>query len=123
MKRAALLFVFLAGTAMASAIVASYFAQKHTTQAMSKELARMEVSNAVGRFEHWERMENLLIKGCNKEALEFSKTLQSSELSFIAMYLERDPSLREVLQERSPGIEAKVASFEGAGASFIPTCE
>lgn len=74
-KRLPYALAFLVATLL-TAIVSAHFAAKNTKAAYVATTYNIEAFNELHRIESWDNLEKLLLKGCNKEALEYVKVLR-----------------------------------------------
>jgi hypothetical protein len=109
-------------TAIATFVVTAYFSRKNTRAAFVAVTYEMEAFNELHRVESWDRLENLLVKGCNKEALEYVKMEQSLGLSSLQWHLKNGARLDKKVAEENHSILSRAESFLGKGKYDIPTC-
>ncbi len=83
----------------------------------------MEATNEVSRIESWDRLENLLAKGCNKEALDLVRFERSSAFSLLNHQIGDDVQLRRAVQERNAAIAQRAEKSPRFSGYQIPTCE
>lgn len=83
----------------------------------------MEASNELYRINSWDRLAQLLVKGCNKEALEYVKMEQSLGLSSLQWHLNNGAKLAKKVEEENQSIANRAKSFTGKGRYDIPTCK
>lgn len=60
-----------------TAIVSAHFAAKNTRDAYVATTYNIDAFNELHRIESWDNLEKLLLKGCNKQALEYVKMEQA----------------------------------------------
>lgn len=116
----ALVIIF---TAIATFLVTSHFSIKNARAAFVAVAFDMEAFNELHRIESWDRLENLLIKGCNKEALEYVRMEQSLGLSSLKWRLDNKAKLDKKVEEENSSILSRARSFAGKGKYDIPTCK
>jgi hypothetical protein len=104
-------------------IVTAYFATRSTRAAFVAATYDMEAFNELHRIRSWDSLEQLLVKGCNKEALEYVRMEQSLGLSSLKWHLENGAKLEKKLEEESASIVGRARSFTGKGKYDIPTCK
>ena len=83
----------------------------------------MEAFNELHRIETWDRIEQLLVKGCNKEALEYVKLEQSLALSSLKWHLDNGAKLERKVEEDNRSIVGRAQSFTSYGKYNIPSCK
>lgn len=103
-------------------MVTAYFTTKNTRAIFVAETYDMEAFNELHRIKSWDSLEQLLIKGCNKEALEYVRMEQSLGLSSLKWHFDNGAKLEKKLEEENPSILSRVHSFKGKGKYEIPTC-
>jgi hypothetical protein len=106
-----------------TAIVSSHFAAKHTKAAYVATVYNVEAFNELHRIESWDNLEQLLLKGCNKEALEYVRMEQSLGLSSLQWNLNNGAKLEKKVEEENRSILSRAQSFESKGKYDIPTCK
>lgn len=109
-------------TAVATFLVTSYFATKNTRAAFVAATFDMEAFNDLHRIRSWDRLEQLLINGCNKEALEYVRMEQSLGLISLKAHLKNGAKLDKALEEENPSILSRANSITNKGKYYIPTC-
>jgi len=123
MKPETKIIVVAVVTAAVSFGFGASLARKETTNALVGAVADNEAINEVGRVESWDRVEQLLAKGCAKEALELARIEQSMALSSIKRQVGDDKDRMAKLRARNPDV-AKRAESASVGKSYtIPTCK
>lgn len=105
-----------------TAIVSAHFAAKNTRAAYVATTYDIEAFNELHRIESWDNLEKLLLKGCNKEALEYVKMEQSLGLSSLKWHLDKGARLEKKVEEENSSILSRARSFESKGKYEIPTC-
>ena len=109
-------------TAVSTFLVTSYFATKNTRAAFVAATFDMEAFNELHRIRSWDNLEQLLIKGCNKEALEYVRMEQSLGLLSLKHNLNNGAKLDKALEEENPLILSRASSIISKGKYYIPTC-
>ena len=109
-------------TVITTFLVTAHFATKNTRAAFVSATYDMEASNELHRIRSWDRLEQLLVKGCNKEALEYVKMEQSLGLSSLKWHLDNGAKLEKKLEEENGSILSRANSFKTKGKYDIPTC-
>lgn len=107
---------------VATFMVTAYFATKNTRAAFVAVAYDMEAFNELHRIKSWDRLEQLLVKGCNKEALEYVRMEQSLGLSSLKWHLDSGAKLEKKLEEENRSILSRAHSFASKGRYDIPTC-
>lgn len=113
----------IAVTAILTFVATSHLVRKGTISAFTHKVLEMEVTNEVSRIESWDRLENLLVKGCNKEALELVRHQRSSAFNSLSYHMGDDAQLRRVAQERSSAIVQRAEKSPKFSGYQIPTCD
>lgn len=110
-------------TAILTFAATSYFVRKGTISAFTHKVLEMEATNEVSRIESWDRLENLLTKGCNKEALELVRLERSSAFYLLNYHVGDDVQLRRAVQERNAAIAQRAEKSPRFSGYQIPTCK
>lgn len=105
-----------------TAIVSAHFAAKNTRAAYVAMTYDMEAFNELYRIETWDNLEQLLLKGCNKEALEYVRMRQSLGLNSLKRHLNNGAQLEKKVEEENRSIISRAHSFVSKGQYEIPTC-
>ncbi len=122
MKKAILVITWLASLLVVGELAARY-AMKGTRTAYVATTFNIEAFNEVHRIESWDSLEQLLLKGCNKEALEYVKMEQSLGLSSLKWHLDNGARLEKKVEEEKRSIISRAHAFVGEGKYEIPTCK
>lgn len=109
-------------TAIATFVLTAYFATKNTRAAFVAATYDMEAFNELHRIRSWDSLEQLLVKGCNKEALEYVRMEQALGLSSLKWHLDNGAKLEKKLEEESGSILNRAHSFTSKGRYDTPTC-
>lgn len=112
----------IALTIIATFMATAYFSIKNTRTAFVAATYDMEAFNELHRIESWDRLEQLLVKGCNKEALEYVRMEQALGLSSLKWHLDNGAKLDKKLEEENRSILLRAKSFTSKGKYDIPTC-
>lgn len=123
MKKHLTFALVIALTVFATLIVTAYFATRNTKAAFVSMAYDMEAFNELHRIETWDRIEQLLVKGCNKEALEYIKLEQSLALSSLKWHLDNGAKLERKVEEDNRSIVGRAQSFTSNGKYSIPSCK
>jgi hypothetical protein len=107
---------------IATSIVTAYFATKNTRAAFVAATYDMEAFNELHRIRSWDSLEQLLVKGCNKEALEYVRMEQSLGLSSLKWHLNNGATLEKKLEEENRSIVRRAQSFTSESKYDVPTC-
>ena len=110
-------------TAILTFVATSHLVQKGTISAFTHKVLEMEATNEVSRIESWDRLESLLAKGCNKEALALVRFERASAFSLLNYHLGDDVQLRKAIHERNPEIAQRAEKSPKFSGYQIPTCE
>ena len=103
-------------------LATAYFVRTHTNKAFKATVFEMEAFNDVGRVEAWDRLEQLLVKGCNSEALELVRFEQTSELLALKYDLNNDAKLIKKIEERNASVVKRANDIINKGEYQIPSC-
>jgi hypothetical protein len=122
MKQSTKISAALALTAIVCFAAGSYLANKNTIKAFANMTREVEVTNEVSRVETWDRIEQFLVKGCTKQALELVRIEKSSALSAIKYQLGSNTDLMSKVKERNPDIARRVDAASIKGTYSIPAC-
>ena len=112
-------------TSMVTAFFTAQKVRESTKAAFIAAAFDMEAFNELHRIESWDSLEQLLDKGCNKEALEYVKIEQSLTLSSLKWHLDNGANpakLEENPDESDRSIISRAHSFTSNGKYDIPTC-
>ena len=123
MKRHLTFTLAIALTAIVTAISTAYFVTRNSTAAFVAAAFDMEAFNELHRIESWDRAEQFLLKGCNKEALEFVRVQQSLALSSLKWNLDNGAKLEKMVEEENRSIVGRAQSFTSSGKYDIPSCK
>ncbi|MFZ3174545.1 MAG: hypothetical protein WA146_06575 [Thiobacillus sp.] len=109
-------------TVIATFMVTAYFSTKNTRAAFVAATYDMEAFNELHRIRSWDSLEQLLVKGCNKEALEYVRMERDLGLGSLKWHLDNGAKLDKKLEEENRSILSKAHSFISKGNYDIPTC-
>ena len=109
-------------TAIATFVVTAHFSTKNTRAAFIAATYNIEAFNELHRIESWDRLELLLVKGCNIEALEYVRMKQSLGLSSLKWHLDNGAKFERKIEEENSSILGRAKSFTSKGNYDIPTC-
>jgi hypothetical protein len=104
-------------------VISAYLTNKNTVAALVTATYNIEAFNGLHRIESWDRLEQLLVKSCNKEALEYVRIEQSLGLSSLKSHLDNGAKLDEKIVEKHRSIIQWAKSFLSKGKYDIPTCK
>ncbi len=121
MKKVFLVIAWLTSLLVVGELAARY-AMKGTRIANVGATLNMEAFNELHRIESWDNLEKLLLKGCNKEALDYVRMEQSLGLSSLKWHLDNGAQLEKKVEEENRSIMSRTHSFVGKGKYEIPTC-
>ena len=121
MKTYLKLLLIVVLTILVTFVVTSYFAVKNTRAAFVSVTLDMEAFNELYRIRSWDNLEQLLIKGCNKEALEYVRGEQYSGLVHLKDKLKNGARLDKQLLAENPSILIRANSITNKSSHF-PTC-
>jgi hypothetical protein len=110
-------------TSIATFVISAYLTNKNTVAALVTATYNIEAFNGLHRIESWDRLEQLLVKSCNKEALEYVRIEQSLGLSSLKSHLDNGAKLDEKIVEKHRSIIQRAKSFLSKGKYDIPTCK
>ncbi len=80
-------------------ITTSYFVRKATVKALSDSFRAIEILNEVARIEAWGRLEKIMIKVCNKEALGLIRIEQSFMFSSLNFQINNERKFINMLKK------------------------
>ena len=109
-------------TFMVTAHFATHFAIKNTRAAFVAGTYDMEAFNELHRIRSWDSLEQLLTKGCNKEALEYVRVQQSLALLHLQDRLKAGAKLDEAVEEENSSILSRAKLIINQGKYPVPTC-
>ena len=104
-------------------LATSYLINKNTIKAVVSSVTEMEAFNEIGRVEAWDLVEELLINGCNKEALELVKIQQHMALTDLKRHVRSDQGLIRMIEDKNPGVAKRIANVKKINSYAIPTCK
>ena len=107
---------------IATSVVTSNLVLKNSRAAFVSATLDMEAFNELHRIRSIDSLEQLLIKGCNKEALEYIQMEQSLELLSLQDSLNNGAKLDKSLQIENPSILSRAKSITNKGKYYIPSC-
>nr|WP_294841168.1 hypothetical protein [uncultured Methylotenera sp.] len=116
------LALIIALTIIATFIVTAYFATKNTRAAFISASQDMEAFNELHIIRSWDSMEQLLVKGCNKEALEYVRMKQSLELLHLQNFLKNGAKLEKSLEAENSALLERAKTITNKGKYYIPSC-
>ncbi|MDO9206508.1 MAG: hypothetical protein Q7T42_06760 [Methylotenera sp.] len=109
-------------TILATSVVTSNLVLKNARAAFVSASIDMEAFNELHRIRSRESLEQLLIKGCNKEALEYVQMEQSLGLLSLQDRLNNGAKLDKTLQTENASILNRAKSTTNEGKYYIPSC-
>jgi hypothetical protein len=84
----------------------------------------MESLNDVGRVEAYDFVEDMIKKGCNKQALEFVKDQQALLLSGLRNQMRDSEAIRKKITERNQEVADRAVKENSLKATYTyPTCK
>jgi len=107
-------------TTIVTFVSTSYFTSRNTRSAFVARAYDMEAFNELHRIESWDRVEKLLVQGCNKEALEYVRMEQSLGLSSLKWHLDNGARLERAVEESNRSIVSRAKSFSSKGKYEVP---
>jgi hypothetical protein len=112
---------------VSTSLVTSYFVAKYVAKDIRGSFftayENSGAFNEVHRIEAWDRLEQLLVKGCNKEALVHVRGHQSQELLSLQRSLENGAKLDKAAEEEHASIITRANSAINKGAYQFPKCK
>jgi hypothetical protein len=114
------LIIFL--TVIATSLITAYYAAKNTRAGFLAVSLDMEAFNELHRIRSWDSLEHLLIKGCNKEALEYVQMEQALHLLSLQRMLQNGAKLDESEKVENPSIISRANTIVNKGKYYIPSC-
>ena len=109
-------------TAIVTFMVTAYFVAKNTRATFVTATYDMEAFNELQRIRSRDSLEQLLVKGCYEEALEYVRMEQSLALESLKWHLDNGAKLEKKLEEENHSIISRAHSFISKGRYDIPTC-
>ena len=103
-------------------VVTSHFVLKNSRAAFLSATIDVEAFNELHRIKSRDSLEQLLIKGCNKEALEYVRMEQSLGLLSLQDNLNNGAKLEKTLQVENPTILSRAKLITNEGKYYIPSC-
>ena len=122
MKKYIKLLLVIVFTILATSVVTSNLVLKNSRAAFLSATIDMEAFNELHRIRSRDSLEQLLIKGCNKEALEYVQMEQSLGLLFLQDRLNNGAKLDKTLQVENALILSRAKSINNEGKYYIPSC-
>lgn len=110
-------------TAIVTFMATAYFVAKSTKGTFVAATSDMEAFNVLHRIRSWDSLEQLLVKGCNEEALEYVRMEQSLGLGSLKWHLDNGAKLENKVEEENGSILNRAHSFVGKSTYDIPTCK
>ena len=104
-------------------LATSYFTINSLRRSFNEGILEMKAFNELHRIRSWDSLEQLLIKGCNKEALEYVQMEQSLHLLSLQESLKNGAKLDESEKAENPSIIRRVNSIVNKGKYYIPSCK
>lgn len=111
-------------TFVLTATIQKRYLMKDLMSHMIAEGVKIEAYNDVGRVEDYDRLNDLLQKGCMAEALKFVQLQQSLLLSGIAYRMEENESVRDLVLKRNAAVapRADAAAADRNPPREVPRC-
>lgn len=113
----------IALTVIVTLLTTAHFSRNSARNAFTDLVLDAQAFNEVHRISSWDRLEQLLVRGCDKEALEYVRMEQSLGLSFLKWHLENGAKLDRKLEEEHASILTRAQSFTSKGRYDLPSCE
>lgn len=116
------------GSAIVTFLITAYVVHSNSTRNtvgfMMKASIEMESLNDIGRIEAFDFVEEMIKKGCTKEALEFIDYQQALLLSGLHYQMLNSDGLKDKVFERDSSIgERAVRKASRAGSYTYPKCK
>ncbi|MDP3701620.1 MAG: hypothetical protein Q8R72_12025 [Hylemonella sp.] len=114
--------------ALATYLVTITYAKKsETPRALAlayKVSTEMNSFNDVGRIEAYDFLENLIKRGCNKEALDFINYQRTSMLADLQSHMKESATIRNTVMDRNEKIgERADKAVPRSGSYTYPSCK
>lgn len=126
MKKLSLVVFYLISLALTAAFSAR-IATKNQMVGFDAQLFQVQGVHAYNQLQRFRELENDLVKGCTKVALEKTKISAAVESTLLASHLKNNPQgwLHKYVSDRSPGLVEKLATYESPyGTSWQePRCK
>lgn len=116
--------IVIISLSVAVTFFATAYYVRHSTRASSiDEFVNMEAFNDVGRLENYDTLEDLLKRGCNKEALEFVQIQQTLLLFGLKRHMAWGDQVRDNIIARNQEVARRAKALSSRQRTFvIPTC-
>ena len=122
MKKHIKLILIIVLAVIATFLLTVYFVTKNTRAAFISASQDMEAFNELHRIRSYDSLEQLLIKGCNKEALEYVRMEQSLGLLHLQDSLKNGARLEKSLKTENSALLERAKTISNKGKYFIPLC-
>jgi len=109
-------------TIIATSLITGYYAAKNTRAGFLAASLDMEAFNDLHRIRSWDSLEQLLTKGCNKEALEYVQMEQALHLLSLQESLKNGAKLDESEKAENQSIISRANIIVNKGKYYIPSC-
>lgn len=101
----------------------SYFAVKNLRKSFNENILEMEAFNGIHRINSFDRLEQLLIKGCHNEALKYVRMEQSLNLLHLQDNIKNGAKIDEKTRKDYASIIERAHSIVNQGKYYIPECK
>lgn len=109
-------------TAIITSVSTAHFLSKDLRNAWVKQTVDMEALNGINRIRAWDCVERLLTQRLYKEASDYVKSQQSTELSSLKYYLEGGAKFDANVEESNLLLISRAKSFTHEESHNLPTC-
>lgn len=117
------LFLAVLVTAIITFAATSHHISRNSWKYFAQASSSMEAFNEIHRIESWDEMEQLLVKGCTKEALEYARVQQSLGLSSLKYHLNQGAKLEAQVEELNRATLSRARTFSSKGRYDLPICK
>ena len=109
-------------TVITTFIVTAHFTAKNTWKLSVAATFNVEAFNDISRVKTWDDLEQLMLKGCHEEALEYVRVQQTLALSALKYHLDQGAELDAEIADKNRSIVSRAEAFERKEKYDIPTC-
>ena len=108
-------------TVITTFIVTAHFTAKNTWKLSVAATFNVEAFNDISRVKTWDDLEQLMLKGCHEEALEYVRVQQTLALSALKYHLDQGAELDAEIADKNRSIVSRAEAFERKEKYDIPT--
>jgi hypothetical protein len=116
--------ISIAITFLCTAYYVKKSSAKTIVEMVIKVSTEMDSFNDIGRVEAYDFLEELIKKGCNKEALDFINYQKSSLLSGLQSHMKSSETIKNTVMERNHKVGERAIKQVGHKSVYeYPTCK